>query len=294
MKPASFDYFAPTTVQEALALLDRHGEDAKILAGGQSLVPMMNFRLVRPTCLIDINRIAGLSYIRESNGHLRIGALTRHRDVERSPLVEQRNGLLFEGIRLVGHGAIRARGTIGGSIVHADPTAELPAMLAALDGEVVVVGPGGKRSIKWNELFLTYFTTSIEPGEICEEIVMPSLSPDAGWAFEEFTHRHGDFAIVGVATVIEVDAAGQCAKARLAVAGAGGTPMRASRAEEFLLGQPLTVPVLEEAGRLVSQQVEPEADLHASEDFRRHLAGTMATRALVRAAARVAQHNRRR
>lgn len=294
MKPAPFEYFAPSTLDDALGLLERHGEDAKILAGGQSLVPMMNFRLVRPKYLVDINRVAGLSYIRENNGDLHIGAMTRHRDVERSSVVERRNGLLFEGIRLVGHGAIRARGTIGGSIVHADPTAELPTMLAALDGQVVVVGPGGRRSIKWDAFFLTYFTTSLEAGEICEEIVLPSLSAHAGWAFEEFTHRHGDFAIVGVAAVLEANASGQCTEARVAVAGAGGTPMRSSRAEEFLLGQTLTGPVLEEAGRLVSQQVEPEADLHASEDFRRHLAGTMATRALRRAAERVAQRNRRR
>jgi CO/xanthine dehydrogenase FAD-binding subunit len=293
MKPADFDYFAPTTVDEALALLDRHGEDAKILAGGQSLVPMMNFRLVRPKYLIDINRIAGLSYIKESNGDLRIGAMTRHREVERSPVVERRNGLLYEGVRLIGHGAIRARGTIGGSIVHADPTAELPSMLAALDGEVVVVGPTGRRSIKWNDFFLTYFTTSLETREICEEIVMPALPPNAGWAFEEFTHRHGDFAMVGVAAVVELNASGQCTTARLAVAGAGATPVRARRAEQFLQGQPLTAPVFEEAGRLVAQEVEPEADLHASEAFRRHLAGTMAARALVRSAERVIQRGRK-
>ena len=283
MKPAPFEYFAPEAVPAALALLAEHGEDAKILAGGQSLVPMMNFRLVRPGVLIDINRIAGLAYIEERDGHLHIGAMTRHRDVERSALVEQKNGLLYEGIRLIGHGAIRARGTVGGSIVHADPTAELPAMLAALDGEVRVAGPGGRRTIKWDELFRTYFTTSLEATEICEEVVMPTLPPTAGWAFEEFTHRHGDFAMVGVVAILEADASRRCTVARLAVAGAGPTPMRAHRAEQFLVGQALSPALFDEAARLVSGEVEPESDLHASEAFRRDLARTMTVRALRRA-----------
>lgn len=287
MKPPPFEYFAPTTLGGALALLERHGEDAKILAGGQSLVPMMNFRLVRPGCLVDINRIAGLSYIQQSNGHLRIGAMTRQRSVERSALVRQKNGLLFEGIRLIGHGAIRNRGTVGGSIMHADPTAELPTMLAALDGEVRVAGPQGKRTIGWRELFISYFTTALTPTEICEEVVMPSLAPDAGWAFEEFARRHGDFSIVGVAAIVETDTNGRCTNVRLAVGGAGPTPVRASRAEEFLKGQSLTPSACEEAGHRVAGEVEPDSDLHASEDFRRHLAGTMAARALRRAVARI-------
>jgi CO/xanthine dehydrogenase FAD-binding subunit len=293
MKPAPFEYFAPETVPEALALLEEYGEDAKILAGGQSLVPMMNFRLVRPKVLVDINQIAGLSYIRESEGQLRIGAMTRHRDVERSPVVERLNGLLFDGIRYIGHGAIRARGTVGGSIVHADPTAELPLMLAALDGEVHVVGRAGRRTIKWDELFLSYFTTSIESGEICGEVAMPVLPRTAAWGFEEFTHRAGDFAIVGVAAVVELDAALRCSLARLAVAGAGATPVRVRAAEQFLIGQALTEPVLVEAARIVSNDIEPESDLHASVAFRRHLAGTMAVRALQGAAKRLELQERK-
>lgn len=293
MKPAAFEYFAPETLQEALALLEEHGEDAKILAGGQSLVPMMNFRLVRPKVLVDINQVAGLSYIRESDGHLRIGAMTRHRDVERSPVVERLNGLLFDAIRHVGHSAIRARGTVGGSIVHADPTAELPLMLAVLDGEVQVTGPRGRRSIKWDDFLLSYFTTSIESGEICEEVVMPVLSSTSAWGFEEFTHRAGDFAIAAVASVVEVNTARQCTSARLAVAGAGATPVRARAAEQFLVGQPLTRAVLVEAARLVSRDVEPESDLHASNVFRRHLAGTMAMRALEGSVKRLEQQERR-
>jgi len=292
MKPAPFEYFAPRTVPEALALLQEHGDDAKILAGGQSLVPMMNFRLVRPKVLVDINHVEGLSYIRESDGRLLIGAMTRHRDVERSALVERLNGLLFNSVRYIGHGAIRARGTVGGSIVHADPTAELPLMLAALDGEVRVIGPAGARTIKWDEFFLTYFTTSIESSEICEEVVIPVLPRDASWGFEEFTHRQGDFAIVGVAAVVQVDAARRCTAARLAVAGVGPTPVRIQAAEQFLAGQSLTPPVLAEAASLVSGAVQPESDLHASGAFRRDLAGTMAVRALRGAVRRLEQQER--
>ncbi len=292
MKPAPFEYFAPRTVPEALELLEEHGDDAKILAGGQSLVPMMNFRLVRPRVLVDINHVAGLSYIRETDSRLLIGAMTRHRDVERSALVERLNGLLFNSVRYIGHGAIRARGTVGGSIVHADPTAELPLMLAALDGEVRVVGPAGARTIKWDDFFLTYFTTSIESGEICEEVVIPVLPRDAAWGFEEFTHRHGDFAIVGVAAVVEVDASRRCTAARLAVAGVGATPVRMRAVEQFLTGQPLSPPVLAEAARLVSGEVQPESDLHASDAFRRDLAGTMTVRALRGAAKQLEQQER--
>lgn len=283
MKPAPFDYFAPDNIPEVLALLEEHGDDAKILAGGQSLVPMMNLRLVRPKVVVDINHVAGLSYIRQNNGHLRIGAMTRHRDVERSPLVERLNGLLSDGIRYIGHSAIRSRGTVGGSIVHADPTAELPLMLAALDGQVRVVGPRGNRTIRWDELFLSYFTTSIEPGEICEEVEMPVLPPSAGWGFEEFTHRAGDFAIVAVAAIVQIDDQRRSTVAKVAVAGAGATPVRVRTAEQFLTGQLLSEPVLREAARIVSREVEPESDLHASDAFRRHLAGTLAARALGRA-----------
>jgi CO/xanthine dehydrogenase FAD-binding subunit len=292
MKPAPFDYFAPDSVAEVLALLDQHGEDAKILAGGQSLVPMMNLRLVRPKVLIDINHVSGLSYIRQTNGELRIGAMTRHRDVERSPLVERLNGLLFEGIRYIGHSAIRSRGTVGGSIVHADPTAELPLLLAALDGAVRIAGPAGSRTVKWHELFMSYFTTSIAPGEICEEIVMPVLPRRAGWGFEEFTQRAGDFAIVAVASIVQVDAAGRCTAATLAVGGVGATPVRARAAEQFLTGQLLSDEILSEAARIVSRDVEPESDLHASDEFRRHLAGTLTMRALRRAVKRADSHAR--
>lgn len=286
MKPVSFDYFAPTTVNEAVALLEEHGDDAKILAGGQSLVPMMNFRLVRPTCLVDINHIRDLAYIHEKDDRLHIGAITRHRDLETSTLVQQSNGLLFEGVQLIGHTAIRTRGTVGGSIIHADPTAELPAILAALDGEVRLIGPNGQRTISWRDLFVTFFTTVIEPVEICDEIIIPRLPSSAGWAFEEFTRRHGDFAVAGVAAVIVADNNDCCTDARLAITGTAPTPIRATQAEAFLVGKSLTQTTLDEAGRLVSTEVEPESDVHATANYRQHLAGALTTRALQRAVER--------
>ncbi len=286
MKPVSFDYFAPTTVNEAVALLEEHGDDAKILAGGQSLVPMMNFRLVRPTCLVDINHIRDLAYIHEKDDRLHIGAITRHRDLETSTLVQQSNGLLFEGVQLIGHTAIRSRGTVGGSIIHADPTAELPAILAALDGEVRLRGPNGQRTISWRDLFFTFFTTVIEPVEICDEIIIPKLPSSAGWAFEEFTRRHGDFAVAGVAAVIVADNNDCCTDARLAITGTAPTPIRATQAESFLVGKSLKQTTLDEAGRLVATEVEPESDVHATANYRQHLAGALTTRALQRAVER--------
>lgn len=283
MKPAPFEYFAPDTIEEALAHLGEYGDDAKVLAGGQSLVPMMNFRLVRPKCLVDINGLSSLSYITESDGRLRIGALTRQRSLEKSALVREKNGLLHEAVRFIGHRATRTRGTAGGSIVHADPTAELPAVLAALDGEVQVLGPGGQRTIAWRDFFITFFTTALAPTEICTEIILPLSPPKAGWAFDEFTPRHGDFAIAGVAAVLEADSEGRCSRARLAVAGAGPTPLRATAAEQFLRGELLSEHALEEAGRLVSEQVEPDSDLHATAEYRRRLAGVIAARALKKA-----------
>jgi CO/xanthine dehydrogenase FAD-binding subunit len=283
VKPAPFEYFVPETVEETLSLLGQYGDEAKILAGGQSLVPMMNFRLVMPACLIDINRLEKLSYIERSDGSLRIGALTRHRMVERSALIRDTQPLALEAVRLIGHPAIRVRGTVGGSVAHADPTAELPAVLAAMDGRVEATGPQGKRSIPWQEFFISYFTTALEPEEICSEIVIPVLPPGAGWAFEEFTQRHGDFAMAGVAAVVAIDEQHRCTLARIAVAGAGPVPVRGTGAEDFLRGEILSDGTIKQAGRLAADQVEPDADLHASEAFRRQLVGVMATRALKRA-----------
>lgn len=284
MKPPRFDYHAPATVDEALALLGRYGGEAKVLAGGQSLMPLLNFRLSRPAALVDLNRIPALAYIQEMDGQVRLGAMTRQRAVEFSPVVARRLPLLAEATRWVGHLPIRTRGTIGGSIAHADPSAEYPCVLTALEGEVVVRGPKGQRVLKPAELFQTYLTTSLVPDEILVEVRLPVLPAGAGFAFEEFARRHGDFAIVGIAAVVVLDGA-RCAKARLATAGAGPVPLRLRGAEEILEGQGLDDAAIQTAARRASELVEPDSDIHGSAEYRRHLTGVLTARALRRAVA---------
>ena len=286
MKPARFAYHAPATVDEAIALLTRYGGEAKLLAGGQSLMPLMNFRVARPAALIDLNAIASLGYIREEDGQVRFGAMTRQRAIEFSPVVRRRLPLLAEATALVGHLPIRSRGTIGGSLAHADPSAEYPAILAALDGVVVTRGPRGERTLQASELFQSYLTTSLGPDEILVEVRLPAMAAGAGFAFEEFSRRHGDFAIVGIATMLVGD--GQhCATARLATAGAGPVPMRLRSAEEILERDGLSEAAVEAAARRAAELVEPDSDIHASAAYRRNLTRVLTGRALRRAKARM-------
>ena len=282
MKPPRFDYHAPRTVEEAVSLLVRYGGDAKVLAGGQSLVPMLNFRLVRPAALIDVNRIASLAYVREDNGTLAFGAMTRQRTIEFSPVVAGRLPLLLEATRWVGHLPIRSRGTIGGSIAHADPSAEYPAVLTALDGEVIVQGPSGRRTLTPADLFETYLTTRLAPEDLLVEVRLPAMAVGAGYAFEEFARRHGDFAIVGVAAMIVV-AGSRCTTARLAVAGAGPVPVRLRAAEQILERDGVGAKAVEAASARAAELVSPDADIHASAEYRRHLTRVLTARALARA-----------
>ena len=282
MKPAKFDYHAPTSLDDAVALLQRYGGDAKILAGGQSLMPLLNFRLSRPAALVDLNRIASLAYIREENGQVRLGAMTRQRTIEFSPVVARRLPLLSEATKWVGHLPIRTRGTIGGSIAHADPSAEYPAVLTALEGEVVASGPKGERVVKAKDLFLTYLTTSLESDEVLSEIRLPVMPMGAGFALEEFARRHGDFAIVAIAAMVVRDAA-RCKQARLATAGAGPVPVRLRAAEEILERDGVTDAAIDAAARRAAELVSPDSDIHASADYRRHLTMVLTRRALKRA-----------
>ena len=282
MKPAKFDYHAPTSLDDAVALLQRYGGDAKILAGGQSLMPLLNFRLSRPAALVDLNRIASLAYIREENGQVRLGAMTRQRTIEFSPVVARRLPLLSEATKWVGHLPIRTRGTIGGSIAHADPSAEYPAVLTALEGEVVARGPKGERVVKAKDLFLTYLTTSLESDEVISEIRLPVMPVGAGFALEEFARRHGDFAIVAIAALVVRDAA-RCKQARLATAGAGPVPVRLRAAEEILERDGVTDAAIDAAARRAAELVSPDSDIHASADYRRHLTMVLTRRALKRA-----------
>jgi carbon-monoxide dehydrogenase medium subunit len=286
MKPAKFEYHTPATTEEAIDLLQRYGGEAKILAGGQSLVPLMNFRLSRPAALIDINRIGALAYVEEDGSRLRLGAMTRQRAIEHSALVRSRVPLLTDATALVGHLPIRTRGTIGGSLAHADPAAEYPAVVTALEGELVARGPRGQRTIRAEEFFVAYLTTSLAPDEILTEVRLPIPPPGAGWAFEEFSRRHGDFAIVGIAALLVAEG-GRCTKARLATAGVGPVPVRLRGAEEILERDGLEERSFKEAGARAAEQVSPDGDLHASADYRRHLTNVLTVQALRKAAGRI-------
>jgi CO/xanthine dehydrogenase FAD-binding subunit len=286
VKPSRFDYHAPATVEEAIALLTRYGGEAKLLAGGQSLMPLMNFRLARPAALIDLNAIESLAYIREADGQIRFGAMTRQRTIEFSPVVRRRLPLLAEATALVGHLPIRTRGTIGGSIAHADPSAEYPTILATLDGTVVARGPRGERSLRASELFQGYLSTSLAPDELLVEVRLPTMPVGAGFAFEEFSRRHGDFAIVGIAAML-VAQGQRCTAARLVTAGVGPAPTRLRQAEEILEREGLSGAAIEAAARRAAELVEPDSDIHASAAYRRNLTGVLTGRALHRAVARL-------
>jgi CO/xanthine dehydrogenase FAD-binding subunit len=248
-------------------------------------MPMLNFRLTRPAALVDINRIRTLAYVREDDGTVALGAMTRQRTIEFSPVVAARLPLLLEATRWVGHLPIRSRGTIGGSIAPADPSAEYPAVLTALDGEVVAQGPRGRRTLAPSALFETYLTTRLAPDELLVEVRLPATPVGAGHAFEEFARRHGDFAIVGIAALVVRDGA-RCAIARLACAGAGPVPVRLRAAEEILERGGLGEAAIDAAAARAAELVEPDSDIHASADYRRHLTRVLTGRALRRAAER--------
>lgn len=285
MKPPKFDYYAPTTLDEALELLAQHGDDAKVLAGGQSLMPLLNMRLSRPSVIIDINGVPGLDYIEEADdGGLRIGALTRQRTLERSSLVRDKNPLIAQALPLVGHFQIRNRGTVGGSIVHADPAAELPAICLAMDAQFVLRSSSGQREVNADEMFLTYFTTSIEPTELLTEIRLPALP--VVWGFQEVSRRHGDFALVGAVTLAEVGPNQVCSDAKIVLFGVDGTPVRIGEAEELLRGGDLGDDALLEATEAVKSALDPESDVHASAEYRKEVGGVMVRRALGEALAR--------
>jgi len=292
VKPPPFDYLAPASVEEALALLGDLGEGARALAGGQSLVPLLNFRLVRPRHLVDLNGLTELAGIREDDGQLVIGAMTRQRAVERSALVRARCPLLAEAMPQIGHVQIRNQGTIGGSLAHADPAAELPAVVAALDGELVLRSARGQRVVKPEQFFVTYFTTAAGPAELLVEVRLPVIPPRTGSAFMEVSRRHGDFALVGVAATVTVDEAGVCTGSALALTGVGRTPIVAREAARALVGVKPTAAAVDDVGRRVADAVRPDGDLHASSEYRQHLAGVLTRRALARAAERVAGASR--
>ncbi len=282
MKPAKFDYHAPATLDAAIALLQRYQGEARVLAGGQSLLPMMNFRIVTPAAIVDLNRVPDLAYIRADDGMVRIGAMTRHRAVEFSPLVAERVPLLAEAIKLVAHLPIRTRGTIGGSLAHADPAAELPMVLQALEGEVVARGPAGARVVKAAELFQGMLTTSLADSEIITEVRFPAMAARAGFAVEEFARRRGDFALAAIAVVIERSDE-RCSKARLATAGVGPASIRLVASEAILERDGLGDDAVNAAAAKAAELVSPPTDQQGSAEYRRHLTHVLTARALRRA-----------
>ena len=283
MKPAPFDYIAPQDLQEALLTLRDNGPDARMLAGGQSLVPLLNLRLTKPRILVDLNGISGLDTIRETSEGLLIGAMTRQSTVERSSLVQQRCPILAESIRYIGHVAIRHRGTIGGSLVHADPAAELPAVALALDAKFEVVRDGLDRAIPAGEFFIDYLTTALAPDEILRQIVFPEGRPSSGYALEEIARRHGDFAIAGVVALVDLDEAGKIADARIALFGVAPMPVRARKVEGALIGQEPNEHAFRDATAFLDDVLDPPGDIHASSAYRTHAAAVLTVRALTRA-----------
>ncbi len=279
MKPPAFEYVAAESVEEATARLAEYGDDARPIAGGQSLVPMMNFRLVSPAVLVDIRRIAPPDAIGEADGHVRIGALTRHRALETSPLIRDRFPVLAAAMTHVAHLAIRNRGTIGGSLCHADPAAELPAMAVLLDARIHVARRNGERIVEAGAFFEGALWTALEDGEIVTRIDFPLLPPGTGWGFREFARRHGDFALAGAAATV-TGSAGRAAEVRIALFGVGETPVRAAAAEALLTGTGFEPDAVAAAIDALRNAVDPDDDLHASADYRRHLAGILAGRAL--------------
>ncbi len=284
MKPAPFAYADPRSVDEVVDHLARHGDDAKVLAGGQSLVPMLNFRLARPSVVVDVNRVSGLDGITERDGRLHVGALVRQRALE--AWASTRAPLMAAALRLVGHTAIRTRGTVAGSIVHADPAAELPALLLCLDGTVVARSRDGEREIAAGDLFVGPLMTSVRSDEVVTETRWMLPSATAGWGLHEMARRHGDFALVGVAAVVSV-ARGVIARARIALFGAGPVPVRAEAAERLLVGQTSSPALVEAAARAVVDGLDPMSDLHAPASYRVSVARTLTGRALADALRRV-------
>ena len=289
MKPPRFDYAAPRTLGEAVSLLEQHDGEAKLLSGGQSLVPLLNMRLARPAILVDLAKVDGLDHVREQDGALAIGAMTRQRTVELSPVVRVRHPMLHAATLHIAHPQNRNQGTVGGSLAHADPAAELPALALVLDAEMRAVGPNGERTIAAADFFVTYLTTALESSEILIETRFPTLPARSGWSVMEVARRHGDFALAGAMTTMTLDDQGRCATARLVLFGVGATAVRARKAEQMLAGERPERALLERAGQAAGEEIdEPLSDVHASADYRRDLARVLSRRALAEAAARAA------
>jgi carbon-monoxide dehydrogenase medium subunit len=282
MKPPAFRYVAPSTLEEALDARAEHAEDCAVLAGGQSLMPLLNLRMAFPGTIIDLAGVSELAGIREWDGGVAIGAMTRQRAAEGSDLIRERAPLVAAALPNVGHAAIRNRGTVGGSIAHADPAAELPAVALALDAQLVAKKKGTERTIDAADFFAGFLTTTLEPDELLVELRLPAMAEGHGVAFHEIARRHGDFALVGVGAAVALQG-GKIADARLAFIGVGGAPVRAREAEKLLVGEEPSAELFAEAAERAKGELDPAGDTHASGEYRRRVAGVVAQRALAEA-----------
>jgi aerobic carbon-monoxide dehydrogenase medium subunit len=285
MIPAVFDYFAPQSLDEAVALLAEHGDEAKILAGGQSLIPAMRFRIAAPAILVDINGLPNMEYLRAENGHLAIGALTRESALDDSPLVHERFPLLADAARVIADPLVRNRATVGGNIAHADPANDHPAVMLAYDAQIIAYGKGGRRTIAVDDFFLGLFETSLQPGEILAEIRLPTPGAGAGGCYLKVERKVGDYAVSAVA--VQLTMSGDvCTAARIALTNVSAVPMRSLGAEQAIIGQQLTPAVLEAAGQAAAAECDPTADLRGTVEYKRDLTRVITKRAIRKAAER--------
>ena len=280
MKPSIFDYVIAQSQEHALEVLREHGDDAKVLAGGQSLVPLMSFRLAKPALLLDINRLEELDSIEEAGGRMRIGALTRQCELLTHPLIAENCPLMRAATEFIGHPAIRNRGTVGGSVAHADPAAELPILLQVFDADIEVCSAGSQRTIPADEFFMGLLMTAMNPDELLTGVSFALPETGTGWGFHEVARRHGDFALVAAAALVTVDYRDAVANAAVALGGIADRPLRVGAVEEALQGATPTAEAIEEASRLVAGTVTPVGDIHASEAYRAHLGQVLIKRAL--------------
>jgi len=281
MKPAPFRYFVARTLDEALQLKAEYGDEARFLAGGQSLVPTMNFRLTQPAVLIDINPLTDQAGVRNGGGErLSIGALTRYRALERDPAIDKHLPLVTEALPHIAHPQIRNRGTIGGNLAHADPASEMPAIVLTLGGRMRAQSVRGGRWIDAADFFVGALTTALEPDEMLVEVELPTASPHSGSCFMEVSRRRGDFAMMGVACMVQIDQDGRCSAARIGLCNAGDGPVFAAEASASLAGGTIGQPEMEAAAKLVQGEIDPGGSIHASKEFQRHLASVLTVRAL--------------
>jgi carbon-monoxide dehydrogenase medium subunit len=283
MIPPAFEYLRPKTLPEAIAFLQQYGDDAKILSGGMSLIPMMKFRLARPGYLIDINRISGLSYIREEGGYLKIGGLTREAELESSALIHSKYPIILDTARVIADPQVRNMATLAGNLAHGDPANDHPATMLALGAQVVAIGPQGERVLPIESFFVTLFTTALQHDEIVSEIRIPVPPPRSGGAYLKLERKVGDFATAGVAAQVTVDSAGICQKAGIGLTNVGATPVKASKAEESLRGKKLDDVNIAQAAQLAAGEAEPSSDLRGPAKYKRGLVKELTRRALARA-----------